>query len=380
MANVLFHALVNRLQPYATGLFPEPPGKPVYPEEIYTVTTQAWGSHQQGNYVMAYLPQREVPARPTVVIYLHGFTFCNPYFYDAHMQHLAKQGSYVFFADYQSDSFPDTQTPEPPTSDLTTTAEFVDAALNSFKTTGEAMIRQAHAAVMNAMEAVSLPVDRCDILLFGHSVGGLFALSWPYFNGPDGIRAIFAADPIPATASLPAWLMDASRKELARQSATDLSLLPFLAQPVKASETGQGLSNIPTAILVGNSDKFVKISDWQRLWPNLATTHKRLYISQTDNYYGIYRCDAQRGLTAYHNQSVTNTLFYGPDDLQGLIGGAGLQNDLRWRCVWAAFDAILRGASVDQLTFDMGRWSSGKPVNRVKAWPQGARVTGPSAG
>jgi hypothetical protein len=373
MANALFHALINRLQPYAPGLFPEPPSKPVYPEEIHPVTTRAWGSHEQGNYVMAYLPQREVPARPTVVIYLHGFTFCNPYFYDAHMQHLAKQGTYVFFADYQSDFFPDTQTPEPPTSDLTTTAEFVNAALKSFETTGEAMIRRAHAAVMNAMEAVSLPAGSCDIFIFGHSVGGLFALSWPFFIGSTGIRAIFAADPVPATISLPSWLMDATRQQAARQSNVDLSQLPFLAHPVMACKTGKKLNNIPTAVLVGDSDAFVKVSDWQQLWPKLATTHKRLYISQTDTYYGIYRCDAQRALTAYHNQSVTNTLFYGPDDLQGLIGGAGLQNDLRWRCVWAALDAILRGTPVDQLTFDMGCWSNGKPVNRVKAWPRGPR-------
>ncbi|MFN9622363.1 MAG: hypothetical protein ACK587_05960 [Cyanobacteriota bacterium] len=373
MANAFIHGLINRLQPYATGLFPEPPGVPSYPEEIYAVTTRAWGSHEQGNYVMAYIPQREVPEKPTVVIYLHGFTFCNPYFYNAHMQHLAQQGTYVFFADYQVDSFADTQTPEPPSSDQKTIENFVDAALKSFETTGEEMIKQAHEAVTKAMVALSLPVDDCTIFIFGHSVGGLFALSWPFVIGPNGIRAIFAADPVPATISLPSWLMDATRQQAARQSNVDLSQLPFLAHPVMASKTGKKLNNIPTAVLVGDSDAFVKVSDWQQLWPKLATNQKRLYISQTDNYYGIYRCDAQRGLTAYHNQSVTNTLFYGPDDLQGLIGGAGLQNDLRWRCVWAALDAILRGTPVDQLTFDMGCWSNGKPVKRVKSWPRGPR-------
>lgn len=370
MATALFHTLVNRLQPYATGLFPNPPGKPVYPKEIHTVTTKAWGSHQTGNYVMAYLPERDMPEQPKVVIYLHGFTFCNPFFYDAHMRHLAKQGNYVFFVDYQIDSFKDTQKPEPPDSDLDTIADFVQAALDSFDTTGETMIRNAHASVTKAMDAVHLPADNCDIVLFGHSVGGLFALSWPFFNGTAQIKAIFAADPIPATASLPSTLLDAARKENARTSSRDLSLFPFLAHPVRACVTGAGLHNIPTAVLVGNSDKFVKISDWQQLWPKLATTDKRLYISQTDTYYGIYRCDAQRALIAYHNQSVTNTLLYGPDDLQGLLGGAGLENDLRWRCVWAALDALLDGARADQLSFAMGRWSNGKPVKGVRAWPR----------
>jgi hypothetical protein len=43
---------------------------------------------------------------------------------------------------------------------------------------------------------------------------------------------------------------------------------------------------------------FFKLSDWQRIWSNLATDDKRM-------------------------------------DPQLLIGGAGLENDLRWRCVWA---------------------------------------------
>jgi hypothetical protein len=368
MQSAFFNAVRNRLRPYATGLFPDPPAKPSYPGEIYPITTRAWGSHSQGNYVMAVLPERAVPDRPTVILYLHGFTFCNPYFYAAHLQHLAKQGAYVFFVDYQSDQFPDTQTPEPPSSDWTTSAQFLAAALESFQMTGEAMITNAAKAVQAAMAVVFPQSARPDLYLFGHSVGGLFALSWPFFNGVQGIKGILAADPIPATASLPSWLLEG-----AREAAADVSTFPFLAQPVKASQTGQGLNNIPVALLIGNSDLFVNVSDWQRIWPCLATDNKRIYLSQTDNYYGIYRCDAQRALTAYHNQSVTNTLFYGADALQGLIGGAGLENDLRWRCVWAALDAMLAGARADQLTFDMGAWSNGKRVKGVQAWPRRPR-------
>lgn len=66
----------------------------------------------------------------------------------------------------------------------------------------------------------------------------------------------------------------------------------------EASQAGQGLSNSPVALLIGNSDHFFKLSDWQRIWSNLATDDKRM-------------------------------------DPQLLIGGAGLENDLRWRCVWA---------------------------------------------
>jgi hypothetical protein len=92
------------------------------------------------------------------------------------------------------------------------------------------------------------------------------------------------------------------------------------------------------------------------LWPDLATVHKRLYISQT------------------------NTLLHGPEDLQSLLGGAGIENDLRWRCVWAGLDAILQGARADHLTFAMGRWSNGKPVRRVKAWPLAPKRTARQVG
>ena len=359
MTSQLFTKLVDTLQPYATGIFPEPPTKPDYPTEIYPYTTQAWGSHQEGNYVMAYIPQREAPAVPQIIIYLHGFAFGNPYFYTAHMQHLAKQGYYVFFADYQKDNFPNTQTPQPPSSDLVTIKQFLVAALDSFQTAGATMIANANQAVQQALQVVLPHSQDFDIYLFGHSVGGLFALSWPYYIGATNIKGITAADPIPGTANLPAWLRDALPNDV-----------PFLKEPVLPAQTGQGLSNIPIAILIGNSDLFVKVSDWQKLWPDLATTTKRIYISQSDYYYNVYRCDDRRALVAYHNQSVTNTLLYGPEDIQLLIGGAGIQNDLRWRYVWDAFDAMLEGEKANQLTFNMGQWSNGKRVKRVKNWPK----------
>ena len=66
----------------------------------------------------------------------------------------------------------------------------------------------------------------------------------------------------------------------------------------EASQAGQGLSNSPVALLIGNSDLVARLSDWQQIWSNLASDNQHI-------------------------------------DLRLLIGGAGLENDLRWRCVWA---------------------------------------------
>ena len=85
-------------------------------------------------------------------IYLHGFAFGNPFYYDAHMQHLAKQGYYVFFADYQKDNYLDTQIPEPPNCD--NPRILLEAALESFKTAGKDMITTANESVDKALQKV----------------------------------------------------------------------------------------------------------------------------------------------------------------------------------------------------------------------------------
>jgi hypothetical protein len=231
MQSSFFKTLFHRLQLYATGLFPDPPTtKPPYLDEVYTIQTRAWGCQQLGNDVMACLPERAVPVQPTVIIDLHGLRFCNPYFYDAHLQPLAKQGADVFFVDYQIDHFPDTQTPLPPGSDWTTTAQFLAAALESFHTTGQAMITNACKAVQVAMARVFPMNGAPDIFLFGHSVRGLFALRWPFFNGATGSKGSLAADPIPATASLPAWLMDALLRNV-RADPLTVAMSPFPPAP-----------------------------------------------------------------------------------------------------------------------------------------------------
>ena len=69
------------------------------------------------------------------------------------------------------------------------------------------MITTANQAVQAAMAVVLPQTETVDIYLFGHSVGGLFALSWPYFVGSQNIKAIVTADPIPGTAQLPEWLV-----------------------------------------------------------------------------------------------------------------------------------------------------------------------------
>ncbi len=119
------------------------------------------------------------------------------------------------------------------------------------------------------------------------------------------------------------------------------TVFPLIGMKFSLLETGAALANIPVAILIGNSDLFVKPSTWQNLWDCIATSQKKIYISQSDYYYNIYRFDVQSALIAYHNQSVTNSLLVDvPQDIQLAIGGAGKQDNMRWRFVWDTLDKI----------------------------------------
>ncbi|MEM9272384.1 MAG: hypothetical protein AAGA80_05395 [Cyanobacteria bacterium P01_F01_bin.143] len=357
-----YHNFIQAVKPYSLGLFPDPPNKPDYPNEVYDYKTQAWGFHEQGNYVMAYIPQREIPEIPQVIIYLHGFAFGNPFYYDAHMQHLAKQGYYVFFADYQKDDYPDTQIPQVP--GYNNPIKLLEAALKSFETAGKEMVLTANESVDKALQQVLRDRDNLDIFIFGHSVGALFALSWPFYVKTKKIKAIVAADPLPSTAELPKCIRDIIPS----------GELPFLKHPVNIEETGAGLADTAIAILIGNSDLFVKPVTWKKLWSDIAASQKKIYISQSDYYFNLYRWDAQLALIAYHNQSVTNKLLVDvPQDLQSVIGGAGKQDNMRWRFVWDALDQVLTGSSVEDLSFAMGSWSNGLPVKGVKSWPKVSR-------
>ncbi|MGK7954137.1 MAG: hypothetical protein AB4063_02545, partial [Crocosphaera sp.] len=92
-------------------------------EEEYTIYQT--GTHQEGDFVRIYVPQKpyQENGKVKVITYLHGFALCMPKFYERHLEELAKQGYYVFFPDYQKSDYPNFPKDEETCSDKTNLRE-----------------------------------------------------------------------------------------------------------------------------------------------------------------------------------------------------------------------------------------------------------------
>jgi pimeloyl-ACP methyl ester carboxylesterase len=332
------------------GIRPLAPAKPDFSDwyrSDYTLKTD--GDCQQGSYLEIYIPTQPFLGdnhTPKAVIYLHGFDLGASQIYRAHLLHLVRQGFYVIYPNFQKGfcEFPDSQ--------WQTVKDLIDETIDSGWIAPQAVWMQA--ALNGAKQAydglgfIQAPVDT---YLFGHSLGGLFALSWAYYvqknQLPDSLipRQVVAADPVPDTGFY-------------LRGVLGQYLDPFI-DAVDIRVTGAALT-MPTAILHGNDDAIAPKHEWKQLFQAIAADHKRMYLSYTD----------QRGcpaLYANHEQATEDTSFVSTVLSLLVLDGVGSENTLNWRYVWAGLDQVIRdGVRADQLTFDLGSWSDGKPVHPIE--------------
>jgi pimeloyl-ACP methyl ester carboxylesterase len=336
---------------------PKAPTIPDY-QEIYTSPNyqmQTYGACNDGSYIEVYQPQNPFlgeNGKPKVVIYLHGFDLGASEIYGSHLVHLVKQGYYVFYPNFQTGfcSFP--------ASEWQTIEQLID------ETIGDGLIAQKD-WINNALKSVSTAygtvgftdTTALDTYVFGHSLGGLFALSWPYFvqqeNYPENMMPlqILVADPIPDTAApqFPGRLGQIIEKF------TDV---------IDVKVTGAALT-MPVAILHGNDDWVVPKDSWKEKFPYIKTNQKKMFLSFTD----------QRGCPAMysnHEQATVNTSFFPPLLALTVLDGVGTEDDLNWRYIWYGLDRVIRyGDRADQLQFDMGTWSDGEPVKPIQVFLSG---------
>ena len=244
---------------------PKPPKKPDY-SNIYTspkYSVDPYGECNKGTYIEVYKPEKPYlgdNGKPKVVIYLHGFDLGASKIYSTHLQHLVKQGYYVFYPNFQTGfcSFPPTL--------WQTVAELAEEVV------GDGLIDSQEKWLKNALESVSsayptvgfTETTELDTYLYGHSLGGLFALSWAYYveqeeKYPKNLlpRQVVVADPIPNTAiaSIPGELG---------------TLLKKITDDVDIEVTGKALT-MPVAILHGNDDWVAPKDEWKQ--PFTYITH-----------------------------------------------------------------------------------------------------------
>ncbi len=186
--------------------------------------------------------------------------------------------------------------------------------------------------------------DDVDAFAFGHSLGGLIALSLPSEfekRPPEKQRfapqQIVTADPAPSTEmGIPGFAI----------ALLKLFNAPFTAEPIEIENTGPSLTN-PVAILHGGSDEIVKPDDWVKPpagkldsnYDCIASPGKAIYFSYSN---------PDANLVAFHNQAVTDTSYYG-DGLFKHFGGVKKgPNNYNFHYVWPGADKIFKGDATPQ--------------------------------
>ncbi len=147
--------------------------------------------------------------------------------------------------------------------------------------------------------------EALDTFAFGHSLGGLIALSLPFGlkDSPNNRffpKQIVTADPTPSTEmglpKLAIWILKLFRA-------------PFTAAPILIQDTGKSLTG-SVAILHGGADKLVPPRQWVIASDGHRSNYDVIASQQKAIYFSYSNPETQPPLVAFHNQAVTCTQYY----------------------------------------------------------------------
>ena len=196
-----------------------------------------------------------------------------------------------------------------------------------------------------------LETKQLDFYTFGHSLGGLLALSWSSYLSSKQKKfqpiQIIAADPAPnSNMGIPGFVTPF------------LKLLgsPSVIDAISIKETGKDIK-VPVAIFHGVDDKIVKPKEWvkpslfrsQPLFDYIQSDRKKIYFSESNS---------QQDLTANHNQAVTDT-YFGKIFFKEFGGVKEQPNAYNYEFIWSGLDSIIKGVEADKL---LGRF----PLEKIK--------------
>ena len=109
--------------------------------------------------------------------------------------------------------------------------------------------------------------------VFGHSLGGLLALSWPDYLKQNSKQDLTLFNPQQIITSDPSPNTELGIPGIAL-AILKLFRLPFATQPMNIEETGANIE-VPVGILHGNEDRIVKPKQW--LIPPLEDNNGRFF-------------------------------------------------------------------------------------------------------
>lgn len=179
--------------------------------------------------------------------------------------------------------------------------------------------------------------EQLDTFAFGHSLGGLIALSLPFGlkNSPDNRffpQQIVTADPAPSTEmgipTFAIWILKLFRA-------------PFTAEPLLIQNTGKSLT-VPVAILHGGSDKLVPPRQWVVATNGQCSNYEAIASQDKAIYFSYSNPQAQPPLVAFHNQAVTCTEYYDDALFKNFGGVKNRPNAYNKDYVWPGATEIFK--------------------------------------
>ncbi len=183
-----------------------------------------------------------------------------------------------------------------------------------------------------------LEIEEPDVYLFGHSLGGLLALSWVSYLPKDKPevkskfypKQIIVADPAPNTSlGIPKTAM------LVLKAFNS----PFITGEIDIKKTGLNI-DVPVAILHGDNDKLVPAKVWSK--PSFITKKSNFdYIASLNKQIYFSLSNKIDYLFAFHNQAVTDTTYF-EDNLFKKFGGVKHQpNAYNYEYIWSGLNLVI---------------------------------------
>ena len=202
------------------------------------------------------------------------------------------------------------------------------------------MMHRTIDSVNAALAELGSKADRSNLVLYGHSLGGLIALCWADNEG-DAIappaKAVVVSDPC-LYASIPEFV----------DVFVNVTELDFAG---KARAT-----TCPVIILTGGDDDIASPATAIEGYNALVNApSKVVYRYDTDTY-------GDPDLKADHMAPICDDGWM-PGWAMNILGGDGEVDAIDYRVFWTALDAALNDET--EVVFDMGTWSDGKPVKGV---------------
>ncbi len=296
---------------------PTPPGQPASGfgsaaryicEDFSTVKLP----RSDGTAVWYYVPELlKKGGKAPVIIVLHGFSQTDPSISMGQIRHYVRQGCIVVFPQFGL-----------------TGLDFLNDLDQNL------MLERAISLTNLALSEVGGKADLNDILIVGHSLGGLLSLCWEAAGGIRP-RGMILQNPSVTNQNVPAFVRD------------KMTMLNFEAK-------GPAVK-CPVILFSADADTIAPESDTTATYESLTNAPSKILYMVHSDYHG------KPGLTADHCAPILIGCSVVPGSGECLLSE---ENALDFRAYYAATDAMLDG--LNEVVFDMGSWSDGIRVKAVE--------------